>query len=227
MADNKTNRFIDWMIVLGGAAAVGRGLYGLLTAKDASTNVGRLSPPSRPDEAPRSEIIEVHTLEDRIALISELIIAGRRDGKIWKDSRQILGRKCGEDWCVAERDYDGEVKALFYDLQGRVRYVLDPIDFDTYARTGLTLDAAGGDCDDAAITLGSYLGSVGYPVKLRVIQLVNSLQEWDHIYVLVGTPPDAPEKWVSLDLTVRSPPGWEVPQHYVQRAKDFDVEVYT
>ena len=72
-------------------------------------------------------------------------------------------------------------------------------------------DATVSNCDDGTILLGSMLRAVGYPVRLRVIQ-DNASTTWSHIYLLVGTPPMGPTRWVALDWSVPDkPPGWEAP----------------
>lgn len=67
------------------------------------------------------------------------------------------------------------------------------------------------NCDDGSILLGAMLRAVGYPIRLRVIQDSNSTT-WSHIYLLVGTPPMGPTKWIALDWSVPGKaPGWEAP----------------
>jgi len=79
-------------------------------------------------------------------------------------------------------------------------------------------------CDDYTITLGAMLESIGYPVKARVIQTVES-PDFDHIYLMVGIPPhsEAP-RWLALDASVSGKkPGWQPPHHMVKRYKDFPI----
>lgn len=69
------------------------------------------------------------------------------------------------------------------------------------------------NCDDFAIVFGALLMSVGYPVKLRVVQ-AKGKDTWSHIYVLAGIPPssDGPTEWFPLDGAVETKPaGWQAP----------------
>ena len=89
------------------------------------------------------------------------------------------------------------------------------------------------NCDDMMARLGAALESVGHVVKLRVIQTVDS-DDWDHIYLLVGLPPDGPTTWKAYDPSENVAPGWQVrgaeqsarsgrPSGDVVRVMDFDV----
>lgn len=80
-------------------------------------------------------------------------------------------------------------------------------------------DVTVSQCDDYVITLGSMLQSIGYPVKLRVIQTPGA-PDWSHIYLLVGVPPDNP-RWVPLDASVNEPPGWEAPPSQIRKKRDY------
>jgi transglutaminase-like putative cysteine protease len=104
-----------------------------------------------------------------------------------------------------------------------VRYVRDHLEKDTFVAPNKTMKLRGGDCDDQTSYLGALLRSVGYPVKLRIVQ-ARSASTWSHIYLLVGLPPTEPTKWVPLDATMaQKGPGWEAPDSMVSRRKDFEV----
>lgn len=118
--------------------------------------------------------------------------------------------------CVPEKDYDAEIRALFMAVRDAnsdlaLRYTRDHVEVDQYHSAEKLMALKGGDCDDGTILLGSMLRAVGYPVRLRVIQ-DNASTTWSHIYLLVGTPPMGPTRWVALDWSVPDkPPGWEAP----------------
>jgi hypothetical protein len=132
----------------------------------------------------------------------------------------VLTRKCdtanGKQWCVPEKDFEAEIEALFRAVRdansdSALRYTRDHIEVDQFHSVEKLLQLKGGDCDDGTILLGSMLRSVGYPVRLRVIQS-NQSSTWDHIYLLVGIPPTNPKKWIALDWSVPGKePGWEAP----------------
>lgn len=165
---------------------------------------------------------DVHSIDERVGHIIRLIQKGRSDPKVIGLARQVISKRCGEDWCIAERDYKGEVRAIFAEVRRRVRYVRDEWGADTFSAPGKTLAWAGGDCDDYTIVLGSLLQAIGYPVKLRVIRTTDS-PEWNHIYLVVGIPPGGPTQWVPLDASVNKPAGWEAPRDMIAAVRDYIV----
>ena len=165
---------------------------------------------------------EVHSIDERVSYIIKLIQKGRSDPRVHELAIRTVSKRCGEDWCIAERDYAGEVKAIFAEVRKRVRYVRDEYGADTFKAAKHTLTWAGGDCDDYSVVLGSLLQSIGYPVKLRVIRTTDS-PEWNHIYVLVGVPPGPNAEWIPLDASVNKPAGWEAPRSMIAAVRDFVV----
>jgi transglutaminase-like putative cysteine protease len=166
----------------------------------------------------RFKEFRVRTIQDRVALVHQQMIQGTRDPKIYALAREVLTRKCGDDWCVPEKDAKKEAEALFYEVQKRVRYTWDPTDYDAFQTPEKTLALRAGDCDDAVSLLGALLRSVGHKVRTRVVQ-TKGQTTWNHIYLLVNIN----GQWMPLDTTVKQPPGWEVPPELVVRKQDFDV----
>jgi len=169
----------------------------------------------------QSRMYDVKNIDERVSHIVGLVQRGRTDPKVVMLARRVVSQKCGDDWCIPERDYSGEVRAIFAEVRKRVRYVRDAwgVDQFTGARRSL-YESHGGDCDDYVVTLGSMLQAIGYPVKLRVIQTVGS-PDWSHIYLVVGLPPEQPSKWASLDASVNEPPGWEAPASQIRKKRDY------
>lgn len=164
----------------------------------------------------------VRNIQERVKWIVHMIQKSRADPVIRAIAVREVSRKCNGRWCVSERDYEGEVKAIFDWTRKNVRYIRDRIDADQFHHARRTIQFGGGDCDDASIVLASLLQAIGYPVKLRVIQ-TSTGPDWDHIYVLAGVPPGNPTKLISLDASVDKPAGWKPPQYMIRRVKDFDV----
>ncbi len=178
-----------------------------------------------------AKIREVATIEERLEAIKGLTIKSSLDPRIREDSLAIVSRKCGPNgnrsWCVPEKDWWGEVKAIFTSFRdpnslSAVRYVRDHPEVDQFTLAGKTLfRLRAGDCDDQAIALAARLRSIGYPVAFRVIRSKGA-PTWSHIYVMVGLPPTGPTKWVPLDTTVPgAPPGWEAPANMIVAKRDF------
>lgn len=162
--------------------------------------------------------VRVRSIQERVALVHQQLLHGTRDPKVYGLAREILTRKCGDDWCVPEKAHRKEAEALFAEVRKRVRYTWDPTDYDAFQTPAKTLALRAGDCDDAVSLLGAMLRSVGHKVRTRIVQTKGS-DTWNHIYLLTHVD----GQWMPLDPTVKNPPGWEVPAGYVIRKQDFDV----
>lgn len=161
-----------------------------------------------------------HTIEQRVGHIGDQMIRSTKDPGVYQRARGILSRRCGDGWCIPERDWQGEVAALFADTRNQVRYTMDPVDFDAFQTARKTLELHTGDCDDMVIQLGAMLRSVGYRVRMRIYH-TRGFPTWNHIALRCQLPNG---EWMTLDPIVAKPPGWEVPQsHWIQPPKDFDV----
>ena len=167
------------------------------------------------------KVANVHTLDQRVKYIQQMIKKGRNDPRIRALTVKIVSKKCGNKFCHDEKDHVSEIKAVFDWIRKNVRYVRDNYDRDTFQHPVRTLEFVGGDCDDYSITLASMLQSIGYPVKLRVIQTTNS-SDWNHIYIRVGLPPGNPTHWMDLDGSENRPAGWAPPKSLIKRVKDYD-----
>lgn len=163
----------------------------------------------------------VYSLKERVRYIQKMTQKSLRTPKVRSLAVAIVSRKCGRKFCIDERDYANEVKAIFDYVRSNIRYVRDPQGIDTFTRADRTFDVGGGDCDDYAIVLASLLGSVGYPTRFRVIR-TKGASDWNHIYVMVGIPPRDPQEWVPLDASVNRKMGWEAPAAMVAARKDFE-----
>lgn len=214
-----------------GTAGVGAPPPGALPLPEAGTGIRKMT------------VATVRTIEQRVSYIHDQLVKGSQSPRVIEKARAIVARKCENGdgtkrWCVPEKDWWGEVKALFDAVADAnhelgLRYTRDHAWVDQFSSAEASMRLKAGDCDDGTILLGALLVSVGYRVKMRVIQSKGS-DTWSHIYLLVGLPPTGPTKWVPLDWSVRKPAGWEVegaeqcartgrPAGLVLRVKDFDV----
>jgi len=244
VADNSK---LGKMVALG-EIIVGAGfiLRGIGKIREPSANGGLLGRgPAQAKALPQPRVIEkatlkqVRNIDERVAEIQKLIQKGSLNPAIEETVSEILSRKCGEKWCVREKDYLGEVSALFWAMRdpaspNAMRYRRDHVRVDQFHGADKLLKLRTGDCDDGVILLGSMLQSAGYPVKLRIIQTTDSAT-WSHVYALAGLPPTNPTRWLPLDWSVEdSVPGWEAPgakeaastgkpAGIVAKVRDFDV----
>lgn len=194
----------------------------------------------------RGTIHRVGNINERVAFITDRIRKDSLKPEIREKALNVLSRKCpapdgkGKQWCVEPKNYEAEIVALYRAVQDAnsdlaLRYVRDHAEVDQFTAADKLIKVKGGDCDDGTILLGSLLRAVGYPVKARVVQDTNS-PSWSHIYLLVGTPPTGPTKWVPLDWSMYpfKPAGWEAPgarqaaltgepHGIIVKVKDFDV----
>jgi hypothetical protein len=169
----------------------------------------------------------VSDIKERVAHIQDRVRKDSLKPEVKEMAMAVLTRKESDGdgntrWAVPEKDYEAEITALYKAVQDpaspiALRYTRDHNTVDQFFAANKLASLhgpslKGGDCDDGTILLGSLLRSVGYPVRLRVIQDVNA-SSWSHIYLLVGTPPPRPTKWIALDWSVRppKPAGWEAP----------------
>ncbi len=193
----------------------------------------------------RMRSFNIRTLDDRIAYLQKLADQGKRDPEIYAFVRRAIGRKCGNKWCIDEKDNLGEARALFGALRqanpprlsardvakarsihGRirsnVRYTSDIAGVDTYQKPSHTLALHAGDCDDYSSLTCAALGSIGIPCRYKVIR-TKGAKDWNHIYAQAGFPRAKPVRWISMDSSVSMPFGWEAPARMVAASKVFRV----
>jgi hypothetical protein len=241
------DRYVSVAEILVGLGFALRGVTNLSRTNQQLRGLGYATPQTLPEaiKAKRGAIIEKvtthhpRTIDERVSHIQRLIREGSRSPVIKEKALAVLTKKCGARYCVPEKNYLAEITALFNAVKDPrspvgLRYTRDHLDVDQFTSAEKLLKLRGGDCDDSAVLLGSLLMSVGYPVKLRVIQDTNS-SSWSHIFIRTGIPPQRPTRWISLDTTVaKSTVGWEVPgsseaelsgkpSGLVTRTRDFDV----
>jgi len=161
----------------------------------------------------------VRNTDDRVRFIANNIRSGIRSPKVHAFASIALTDFCDGNWCVPPRDWIGEVCAITNFIRDNVRYTLDPYEVDTYRTPDRTIELAMGDCDDITALAGAVLHAVGYPVWIKVIQMTGQ-SDFHHIYIMVGLPPQSPERVMAVDPSQPFPCGWE-PE--VQRAKVYEV----
>lgn len=209
------------------AIGAGQILLGLAALRKGFTGGSDLSASKLIETNKRGGLVarrySVRTMDDRIKHIIASIQKGKRDPLIREFAVKAVSQKCGKNWCIAEKDYWGEVQEVFNSVRGAVRYVHDIHNVDTFQAARRTVDFHGGDCDDYVITLGSLLQSIGYPIILRIIQ-PKTERDFSHILLLAGLPPTDPTQWVALDASTNQPAGWHPPAGSIARVKDYPVE---
>lgn len=167
-------------------------------------------------------IYQVKTIDDRIRHLRERVAKGKVDPEIYAFTRAAITKKCGNRWCIDEKDTLREAEAIFNAVRQSVRYTSDIAGIDTYQSPSKTLRLRAGDCDDYSSLICSSLLSAGIPCRFKVIRTKGS-NEWNHIYSQVGIPRGRPNRWVSMDASVPVKFGWEAPPSMVAASKVFAV----
>lgn len=114
---------------------------------------------------------------------------------------------------VRDKDYMGEITAVYDWVKKNIRYVQDPYDKEMLQEPIRTLQLAQADCDDFASLLASLLMSIGHQCRFVVIKAQKDSETYDHVFVECN--PNGNGKWVPLDATNKQNgcPGWEAPSY--------------
>lgn len=170
----------------------------------------------------RMRSFRIRSLEDRINHLRKRVDADKRDPRIYAFVRSATSKKCGDRWCINEKDNLSEARAIFNEIRKSVRYTSDIAGVDTYQNPTRTLALRSGDCDDYSTLTCAALLSAGIPCRFKVIR-TKGANDWNHIYAQAGFPRQSPSKWVSMDASVPKPFGWEAPATMVADSRVFPV----
>jgi len=171
-----------------------------LLTQEGQTPVGKI----------RLRTYKIRNLNERIEHLRELVQQGKRDPVVYEFARRAVNKKCGNSWCIPEKNNGQELKALFNAVRSNVRYTSDIRGVDSYQKPRHTLALRTADCDDYSTLICAAAATLGLPCRFKVIK-TKGAPEWNHIYAQVGLPRQKPQKWVSLDASVNMPVGWEAP----------------
>lgn len=104
-----------------------------------------------------------------------------------------------------QKDYFGEIQALFDFVQNRVRYIRDVNNVETIQTPSVTLENRAGDCDDKSSLLAAMLESIGHPTRFKAVGFEPGQLEHVYVETKLGS------QWIALDATEPNDPGWEPP----------------
>lgn len=111
---------------------------------------------------------------------------------------------------LGQKDYYGEIKALYRFVRDQIRYVKDVRDVETLHSAAVVLTNKQGDCDDKSLLLASLLESLGH--RTRFVAVGFRPQQFNHVYVEVYYNGN----WVPLETTENVDIGWS-PKNVVSR----------
>lgn len=220
--DDKWGKLIGVAEMAMGVGFFIRGIGKVKGAVPTTSLLGRLNdaPSGKGSVIKASKITKVRDIDERVSWIKRQAIKASVDPKLIEEVSNILGAKCGDKWCVAEKggkDGLSEVKAFFWALRDpkspyALRYKRDHLAVDTFINPVLQQKLKNGDCDDGTARLAAWLMQAGYQAILRVVHAKGAPGDFSHIYVLAGVPAGRPTRWVPLDWSVlNAVPGWEAP----------------
>jgi len=169
----------------------------------------------------RLRTYRIKNLDERIAHLRELIEQGKRDPVVYEFARRAVNKRCGNGWCVPEKDNGRELQALFKAIRNNVRYTSDIDKVDSYQKPRHTLALHSGDCDDYSTLVCAAAATLGLKCRLKVIK-TQGASDWNHIYAQVGLPRARPTRWIPLDASVNMPMGWEAPRGAVVASRVFN-----
>jgi len=133
---------------------------------------------------------------ETLKLMTQLVKEGKKAPGI-RDQALFLIRG------LHQKDFPGEINALFEFVRDEIRYVMDINNVETVHMPEIVLAKRAGDCDDKSLLLASLLESIGHPTRFKAIAM--QLEDFCHVYVQTKLG----AKWISLDPTEDYPMGWE------------------
>lgn len=130
--------------------------------------------------------------------MSELVKQGKTSPKVRTKALELVRGLSQKDWV-------GEVHALWEFVRDRIRYVRDIRNVETVHTADQVLAQAQGDCDDKSILLASMLEALGHPTRFAAVGF--SPGHFKHVFVetRVGN------KWLALETTEAQRMGWRPP----------------
>lgn len=138
-----------------------------------------------------------------LRMMRALVRDGKRNLQVRATALKLVSHLPPKSWSA-------EVKALFYFVRDKIRFVRDINGIETLHTPEKVLDFGQGDCDDKSILLASLLESIGHPT--RFVAVGPEQDQFSH--VLVET--KIGDRWLPLETTENVEPGW-FPEKYPAR----------
>lgn len=158
-------------------------------------------PDLAPDQTATLGILSsgVAGIRQTLNLMVSLVKQYRKNPQIRALAEQIIAS-------VPEKDWVGEIRAVFEWVKCNIRYTQDVRDVETLKTPDATIYSEQGDCDDKSTLVATLLESIGYTTRFVAVGM-NEIGVFDHVYaeVKLGT------RWISMDTTELHPLGWTPP----------------
>lgn len=156
-------------------------------------------PPTRSNKPTPSLLMEIPNgaagTKATLKLMSQMVKAGRVS-PIIREKAVSLTRY------LPQKDWFGEIKAIYQFVRDNIRYVRDINGVETIHTAEKILEQGAGDCDDKSILLASLLETIGHPTRFVAIGFAPG--KFRHVFVetKVG------DKWLVLETTEPVSLGW-------------------
>ena len=102
---------------------------------------------------------------------------------------------------LRQKDWFGEVNAIFTWVRDHIRYVRDIHGVETVQTPLVTMELGTGDCDDKSTLLATLLETIGHPTRFVAVGF-SAPGKYSHVYVetRIG------DRWYPLDATLIDQP---------------------
>jgi len=100
-------------------------------------------------------LVKSDNIDDRIDMILDEIYLGKADPVV----RQLVGKIISN---VEEKDYMGELQAIFNWVRKNIRYTRDPHNLELFQKPKRILELKTADCDDLSILIGGMVQNIGF-----------------------------------------------------------------
>ncbi len=137
-------------------------------------------------------------------MMRSLIRNGRKNRSLRDFTVKLL-----ENNNVQSKDIDKEIEVIFKFVRDEIKYRKDPYRVEMFQSPVRTLKDylkgyGAGDCDDKAILAASMLSSIGY--KVRLVLMNPRGGAYTHVICEVFHPIE--KRWIPLETTLKVPLGW-------------------
>lgn len=107
---------------------------------------------------------------------------------------------------VRQKDWAGEIRAVFDWVRDHIRYTRDINGVETLQTPLATMELGTGDCDDKTTLLCALLESIGHPTRM-IAAGYRKPHSYSHVYAetLLG------DRWIPLDATLIDKPMGSIP----------------
>ena len=117
---------------------------------------------------------------------------------------------------LPQKDWHGELNAVYQFVKNRIRYVRDIRGVETVQTPLKTLEYGQGDCDDKVTLLAALLSAIGFKTRFKAIGF--KPDQYVHVFLEVFIN----GKWLPMETTENVSIGWRPPYYRAAMVVDND-----